>query len=72
MRPAIPPDQEIIYRQPDVITITGRGRATIYRDIAAGTFPAPVRLGEQSVGWRKSDVDEWIASRPRLTRARRR
>ncbi len=73
----IPPDQEMLYRLPAVKTITGRGRATIYKDIAAGHFPRPVQLGAQSVAWKKSELDAWIASRPitvdeRQARGRRR
>ena len=51
--------QEILYRLRDVVNISGKGRSTIYRDIRAGEFPAPVRLGQQSVAWRKSAT--WIA-----------
>lgn len=63
----IPPDQEMLYRLPEVMSITGRRRATIYRAVAEGTFPRPVQLGPQSVAWKKSSIDEWIASRPITT-----
>ena len=62
--------QEVLYRLPSVVDITGRSRAAIYRDIAAGQFPRPVQLGVQSVAWRKSDLDQWIASRPQAARAK--
>jgi len=58
------PDQEVIYRRPEVERISGKSRSTIYDDMAEGTFPRPIRLGRQSVGWRKSDIDRWIRSRP--------
>ncbi|HXG70376.1 MAG TPA: AlpA family phage regulatory protein [Gemmatimonadaceae bacterium] len=61
--------QEVLYRLRDVVDITGRKRSTIYRAVAEGTFPRPVQLGPQSVAWRKSDLDRWIASRP-ITTAR--
>jgi prophage regulatory protein len=32
---------------------------------ATGQFPARIQLGECSVGWIESEVDEWIRSRPR-------
>jgi prophage regulatory protein len=35
------------------------------RLIARGLFPAPIELSEQRVGFLESDIDEWIASRPR-------
>jgi prophage regulatory protein len=64
-------DQEVLYRIRDVVRITGHGRSTVYRDVAAGFFPAPVRLGQQSVAWRKSDLDKWIAARPVVEPRRR-
>jgi prophage regulatory protein len=51
-----------IIRLPEVIRFTGLSRTNIYRRIAAGTFPAPVALGPRAVGWRESDVIEWIES----------
>ncbi|MEP7328159.1 MAG: AlpA family transcriptional regulator [Betaproteobacteria bacterium] len=38
-------------------------RSTIYERIAAGTFPAPVKLGARAVGWIESEVDDWIRER---------
>jgi prophage regulatory protein len=60
--------QEILYRIRDVVRISGLACSTIYRDINAGTFPRPVRLGQQSVAWRKSDLARWIAERPEVER----
>ena len=37
-------------------------RSTLYRWVEAGRFPAPVRLGENSVAWRESDVSAFIVS----------
>lgn len=39
-------------------------RATIYRHITAGTFPAPTQLGPNTVRWRASEVAAWEQSRP--------
>jgi prophage regulatory protein len=66
--------QEVVYRLPAVITITGKGGSTIYRDIKDGTFPRPIKLGPQTSGWKKSDIDRWIAQRPvaKITRRIRR
>ena len=58
---ATPP---VILRLPDVMRLTGLGRSTIYRLLAAGQFPAPVQLSVRAVGWRRSDVDHWAAERP--------
>src|SRR5262249_51866239 len=32
---------------------------TIYRRMAAGTFPQPVRVGRRRVAWRTADILEW-------------
>lgn len=34
--------------------------STIYRKIAAGEFPAPVRLGARCTRWKAADVRAWI------------
>ena len=52
-----------IYRLPEVIAICGLSRSTIYEMIGRGEFPAPVKLGARAVGWRRSDIESWLASR---------
>lgn len=54
-----------ILRLPEVCQVSGLSRATIYKKMAEGTFPTPLRLGTRSVGWRLSDLDAWIASTER-------
>ena len=56
--------QRLFARLPTVLAATGLGRSTIYRLIAGGSFPAPVRLGPRAVAWRWSDLDQWTRSRP--------
>jgi len=55
--------QRVLARLPTVLKMTGLGRSTIYRWIADGSFPPPVRLGPRAVAWRWSDLDEWTCSR---------
>lgn len=45
-----------------VLNRTGLSRATLYRKIQTGTFPAQVRLAERCCGWRESAVNEWMDS----------
>ena len=63
--PAMPPDESlrVLARLPTVLKMTGLGRSTIYRWVADGSFPAPVRLGPRAVAWRWSDLDLWTRSR---------
>lgn len=39
-------------------------RHQLRRLVEAGKFPKPVRISDQRVAWRESDINEWIASRP--------
>ena len=57
-----------ILRRPQVEARTGLARSTIYDRIKAGTFPAPVSLGEKAVGWVESEIDAWIADRIHASR----
>jgi prophage regulatory protein len=51
-----------ILRMGAVQRLTGLGRSTIYRLIAAKQFPAPVRLTGRAVGWRSTDIDRWSST----------
>jgi prophage regulatory protein len=46
-----------------VSAITALPPSTLYRKVAAGEFPAPVKLGEAASGWLLSEVVAWIAAR---------
>lgn len=51
-----------LMRLPEVQAISGMSKATVYRYIKSGKFPASVRLGNGAVGWRSSDICEWLES----------
>jgi predicted DNA-binding transcriptional regulator AlpA len=51
-----------ILRRADVEVETGLSRSTIYQRIKVGTFPAPVKLGMRSVGWRVADIETFLSS----------
>ena len=46
---------------------TSKSRIQRWRDVKAGTFPAPVELGPNRIGWFEDEIDAWLASRPRRT-----
>ncbi|MDA1155576.1 MAG: AlpA family transcriptional regulator [Proteobacteria bacterium] len=52
-----------LIRLPDVMSKTGLGRASIYRYIDLGKFPAPVRVGERASAWVEQEIDAWISDR---------
>jgi len=52
-----------------VAALIGRGadrtsRVYLWRAVRAGTFPAPIKLSENRIAWRRPEVEAWIASRP--------
>lgn len=46
---------------------TGKSRVQLWRDIRDGRFPAPIQLGPNSIGWYRTEIDAWLAARPRRT-----
>ncbi|OZB35360.1 MAG: AlpA family transcriptional regulator [Halothiobacillus sp. 15-55-196] len=52
-----------ILRLHDVPRITGASRSSIYLWVSAGIFPQPVKLGVRAVGWRRSEVQQWLDDR---------
>lgn len=52
--------------RPEVVDdLTGLSASTRYRLEARNEFPKRIRLSENSVGYRLSEVRAWIDSRPR-------
>ncbi|CAB4048776.1 helix-turn-helix transcriptional regulator [Paraburkholderia phenoliruptrix] len=49
-----------ILRRPQVEIEVGLKRSTIYQRMQEGTFPRPIRLGERAVGWRASDIEQFL------------
>lgn len=47
----------LLMRVGEVLEITGFAKSTLY---AHKTFPAPVRVGPNSVRWREDEVAEWL------------
>ncbi len=52
---------ERLLRLRDVKVKTSLGTTTIYRMMADGEFPQPLRLGTGTVRWRESKIDQWIS-----------
>ena len=42
---------------------TGLARSTIYKLMAEGDFPQPVKITSKSSGWVSTEVDDWKQSR---------
>lgn len=52
-----------IFRLKQVMETTGLTRSTIYKFIAAGTFPKSIPLSGKSVGWVDQEIQEWIKAK---------
>ncbi|MDP4984430.1 helix-turn-helix transcriptional regulator, partial [Pseudoalteromonas tunicata] len=46
-----------------VKTLTTLSRSSIYKKIAEGSFPKPIKLGDRAVAWLEHDVLQWIENR---------
>jgi len=51
---------DALLKMQTVTQAAGISPATIYRGVAAGTFPQPVRMGKRCTRWRSADVRAWI------------
>ena len=60
-------DTDRLLNRAEVEAKTGLGRSTIYRLMRRGEFPTPIRIGPRAVRWPQSELDAWLASRPRAT-----
>ena len=48
-----------LLRLKDVCRLVGLSRSSIYKRVADGTFPRPLRVSERSARWRMQDLQEW-------------
>ena len=51
-----------ILRLPTVLLCIGLSRSTVYTHVAEDPFPRQLSFGPNTVGWRESDINTWIAS----------
>ena len=55
-----------LVRLPQVKELTCLSKSSIYRLMDEGNFPKQVLLGARSVGWVKSQVEDWILSKVKV------
>lgn len=55
-----------VIRRRELLNLIGLSCSTQWRLEKAGQFPARVRLGKGSVGWRLAEVKAWMTDRERL------
>lgn len=54
---------ERLLRLPEVESMVGLRKSSIYEGVKLGTFPAPVKLSRRAVCWPASAIDTWITAR---------
>ena len=59
---ATPAKIDRIARLPEVLTLVGVGRTTLYAMIRDGRFPAALHISERIRGWRLSTIEKYLAS----------
>lgn len=52
----------MLYNIHQVVAAVTLSKSTVYRLIKEGKFPQPVRISLKRVGWRKAEVDSFVAS----------
>lgn len=45
-----------------VLSLTGKSKSSIHREVINGSFPSPVRTGKRAVAWRLSELKNWMDS----------
>ncbi len=58
---------DAILRWPDVHNLVGLSRSTIWRLTNSAQVPAAIQIGQRAVGWRASDIHDWLQSRASKT-----
>lgn len=50
-----------LVRMPTVLQMVGLSRSEVWRRIAAGTFPKPLKLGPNTSAFVEAEVAAWVA-----------
>ena len=61
-QPDIPAEVSFL-RLPELKSVTGLSKSSLYALIRAKSFPSPVQLGPRTVAWVRSEVRQWAAER---------
>jgi prophage regulatory protein len=56
-------DEVSFLRLPELKSVTGLSKSSLYALIRAKSFPSPIQLGPRTVAWVRSEVRQWAAER---------
>lgn len=58
-------DRHILWDRAEVLSVIGlKSSSALYRAIKEDNLPKPIKVGGRLSKWRKSEVLEWIDTRP--------
>ncbi|WP_186150770.1 helix-turn-helix transcriptional regulator [Burkholderia gladioli] len=57
-----------LLKEREVLTIVGRSKAAMRRDVSLGLFPKQIKTGPKSSAWRESEVMGWVEATTILSR----
>jgi prophage regulatory protein len=60
MPPTVPAADLEIVRIRETCRISGLPKSSVYAEVKAGTFPAPIPLSRRRVGWLRTEIETWI------------
>ena len=55
-----------ILRKKEVLEMVGMCYVSIWKMMARGEFPRSIQISPRAVGWRESEILDWLKSRPRV------
>lgn len=64
---SLSPTIDKIFNSHEVISIVGLSRSSIDREERKNNFPKRIQLTSRRVGWRQSEVLEWLNTRKRVS-----
>ena len=57
-----------LLRRPEVQSLTGLSKSTMYQMISDGKFPKQIQIGKRSVFWVEGHITQWIEEKIALSR----
>ena len=53
-------ETEKLLRIKQILEIVPLGKSTVWKMVAEGNFPQPIKLTERCTAWRESEVQQWM------------
>jgi predicted DNA-binding transcriptional regulator AlpA len=47
-------------REKDLLKVIPISKSTLWRKVARGAFPKPIKLSEKITVWRTEDIEDWF------------